>query len=404
MDIKELIAGGIIGALLSALVNAFVSFLKSRKEARENRLSPFSGYWGQFIYHKDDKQCKGKIVKRDEYILTHQVQVKYLQHLKINIKGSIFRIRDTDPYEVGNHEDRQWECIGHCENQILMLFYKAITPYDSQGCVLVKLHRDGEYRGYYIADHTQKNHHKEIDLTPVILKKMTNRYAVFDWDNTIRKGYTIFPWIKYLNERKLFDEETYRAVQKIIEKYEEHEISHDQYAKEVGDLYGKGIKGKSVDELNAVAEEYISDDEKSLYPGVKDLFEFLYKEGIDIIVVSGAPNQIIKYYKERFHIEELYDLQEEVRDDRITGEIATNYGFSKELAMKMICEEKGCTPYMAFGDSSSDFPLLDGALYPFYIHKMDEENRSTEYVLVSNDDPYKQIMSKIGHISDTKLN
>lgn len=120
--------------------------------------------------------------------------------------------------------------------------------------MFVKLSRDGEYRGYYIADHTQSDDTRQIDKTPVILKKMHTRYAVFDWDNTVRRGFTIFPWIDHLFEKGVFDDASHRSIQSLNERYRMGTITHDEYAglavcvawMAIGFLYTTGQKARGV--------------------------------------------------------------------------------------------------------------------------------------------------------------
>lgn len=392
----------VVGAVLGVLIGERRARKRKEKddlqEELENSHSPFSGVWGQFIYRKGDDEYGGKVVKRDEYILTHLTQKKYPAHLIINIKGSIFRIRDTDPYKIGNREGRKWECIGYCDNNILMFFYKALEPDDTKGCVFVKLSRDGEYRGYYIADHTQSDDTRQIDKTPVILKKMHTRYAVFDWDNTVRRGFTIFPWIDHLFEKGVFDDASHRSIQSLNERYRMGAITHDEYAERVGVFYAQGLKGKPVSLIETIENDYISQDRQAFFPEIQKLFDDLNDMGIEILVVSGAPHRILRHYQDELHIKRLYSFQEREKNGIISGDVEYNYGFNKSQIMSQIFQEYGCAPYMAFGDSESDYPLLENALYPFFISKLNQKSDRDEFVLINDDEIYKQITRKIGHL------
>ena len=41
---------------------------------------------------------------------------------------------------------------------------------------------------------------------------MNKQYAVFDWDNTVRDGFTLFDWIDYLVNRGVLTEEIQVAI------------------------------------------------------------------------------------------------------------------------------------------------------------------------------------------------
>ena len=93
---------------------------------------------------------------------------------------------------------------------------------------------------------------------------MEKKYALFDWDNTVRKGYTLYSWVDYLCD-----------LNKIEQKYKSGLITHDEYAREACELYSCVLKGVSRKKINDLANEYVKIDEQYIYNGIKKIFELL---------------------------------------------------------------------------------------------------------------------------------
>ena len=54
------------------------------------------------------------------------------------------------------------------------------------------------------------------------------RYALFDWDGTLREGYTLFEWIGFLRERgEILSARVLKRHDRLVADYREGRISHD---------------------------------------------------------------------------------------------------------------------------------------------------------------------------------
>ena len=59
------------------------------------------------------------------------------------------------------------------------------------------------------------------------------RYALFDWDGTLREGYTLFEWIGFLRERgEILSARVLKRHDRLVADYREGRISHDVLARE----------------------------------------------------------------------------------------------------------------------------------------------------------------------------
>ena len=186
----------------------------------------------------------------------------------------------------------------------------------------------------------------------------------------MRKGFTLFDWIDYLVNREAISSKIYDTISSISKKYNDKCITHDDYAKYACSEYSKAVRKHSFAELDTLAKEYLVCDMKQIFGGMGRLFNLLYQKDIDIIVISGAPEIILRHYKEKYHLSDIYAFKECVVDGIITGQVAYNYGYNKEKAIDMLITKYGSGPLLAFGDSSSDVPLLNEAKYGFAVNNM----------------------------------
>lgn len=51
------------------------------------------------------------------------------------------------------------------------------------------------------------------------------KYAVFDWDNTLRKGFTLFAWMDFLYTEKVLDAGVRRKMGRVQKRYADKEIT-----------------------------------------------------------------------------------------------------------------------------------------------------------------------------------
>ena len=194
------------------------------------------------------------------------------------------------------------------------------------------------------------------------------KYALFDWDNTVRKGYTLFSWINYLCEKQIISSSIIPSLEQIKSNYNNNTISHDQYAEFACSLFAKSLTGKNKKSLENLLPDYIEKyDSTYFFKGIDLVFDLLYSKKIDIIIISGAPSFVLRQYQERFHINSIFGFEEEVIDESYTGRVLTNYGFNKAEKINDLCMTYNSLPYIAFGDSSSDLPMLNKATFPFCI-------------------------------------
>lgn len=216
-------------------------------------------------------------------------------------------------------------------------------------------------------------------------------YALFDWDNTVRQGYTLYSWTQYLCENSMVDDVIQADLDSIRQEYLKNMISHDQYAALACSAYAKSLSGIEIKQIRKILPDYMRFDAQYLFSWTGKLFDLLYSKGIDAIVISGAPSIILEQYTKQFKLKAIYAFKEQVLHDKFTGEVAYNFGFSKTQKVSELIEEYHSRPIIAFGDSSSDIPMLNSADYAIYIG----EQPNSSYINIDSTCSDASILEKI---------
>ena len=110
-----------------------------------------------------------------------------------------------------------------------------------------------------------------------------NRYALFDWDNTVRRGYTLYSWVDYLCTHSIIDSHLQYKLDKIKGQYIKNQITHDQYAKIACAAYAKALSGLYIETIEHAVRDYIPHDRKYLFDDIDLLFKMLNRKKVRLL-------------------------------------------------------------------------------------------------------------------------
>lgn len=193
-----------------------------------------------------------------------------------------------------------------------------------------------------------------------------SRYALLDWDNTLRKGFTITSWTKYLCDKKAIREETYSKLLRQFELHQAKEISYEQLATSTTEVYAQALVGVDLISIENLAHSFCLED-TDVFSYTNKLFGFLREKRIDSVIISGSPKIVLLQYAKRFGFSEIYGMDVEVINGKYTGKVKQDFGAEKKLIVSAICHDRQGMPVIAFGDSTSDEPLLSVARYGYLL-------------------------------------
>lgn len=190
---------------------------------------------------------------------------------------------------------------------------------------------------------------------------MNDNIALIDWDNTVRAGWTVRDWTLHLRGMDLVPARTSADVESIIERYNAGIWTYARMAEAVLQALADGLRGQSAGEVAAQAPVFIQRDQTGLYPFAKSLFAALGERGIDLVVISGAPEEVLSAAAQHYGLAHTHGTKFDIRDGRYLGTVAVNRA-TEAGKQDAVAPLLGNSPVcIAAGDSEADLPLLENA-------------------------------------------
>lgn len=187
------------------------------------------------------------------------------------------------------------------------------------------------------------------------------RLALLDWDNTLRRGFTVIDWTSFLKSRNQYDEVIDKQISAAIGSYRRRQLTYAVLSELIGGLYSSGLAGQSISSIQKSAVDFVAEDQKNLFQFTPSFLALLADENIDACIVSGCPSEVLDAYSSVLTWHSYYGLETEHRNGYYTGRVAANRAdvAGKELVVSKIMGDGRVQ--LAAGDSASDLPLLERA-------------------------------------------
>lgn len=189
---------------------------------------------------------------------------------------------------------------------------------------------------------------------------MVKKLALLDWDGTLRKGFTIKDWLKFLAKENIIESEFEEKLSILFEGYRRDELTHDSLSQESAELYASALKNSREQDILLAASSFLNEDKEFINTFSIPFLSYLKRHDFCVAIISGAPAEILKTYQKKLNIDNVFALECEVKDGAYSGKIKSNLGISSQKH-KAIHEIKKSGRYMfclSMGNSSSDIPLL----------------------------------------------
>jgi len=191
-------------------------------------------------------------------------------------------------------------------------------------------------------------------------------YSFFDFDNTIYKGqsrYLILDFANFLEERSGFDSAEFKNIKSLFSSYYQGSINRHAFGILVVESYYRGLSGRNEKDIfNHALNYWDSNQADAWFPYTIPLLKMINNQTTSILV-SGSPIEILEITKNALGFKEIYASKGIIQNGIYTGltknEMATDT--SKAKLMQELSDTLSFNPAtsFAFGDSESDFPLLE---------------------------------------------
>ena len=228
---------------------------------------------------------------------------------------------------------------------------------------------------------------------------MSNNVAVFDWDNTVIKGYANDYLFSVLNESKILTEDLSIGRGTNHALYASGNLTHDRMVELNRLLLEKNFQCIKEKDVNEALKKYREVRMQFIYRFMLDsIFPYLSSQDIKIIIITGALQEVVNIYKDDINIWKLIATEAYVNKGTYTGAfsdyIATSDGKEK-IIRELIQNDDLCVKF-SFGDSISDIPLFKVANCAFVNNtKRFLEHSNIEYLNFDNAEACSLIMNKM---------
>ncbi|HEX7275910.1 MAG TPA: haloacid dehalogenase-like hydrolase [Acidimicrobiales bacterium] len=193
--------------------------------------------------------------------------------------------------------------------------------------------------------------------------------AVLDWDNTLHDGWTLEPWVRFLVDRGQAPVSLAVEGEQLTRDYLEGRLDgHSDLAHRANTLYAAAAAGWATADVAALVGPYLDQVDRALVFGfVPALLQWLVERGIEPVVVTGAPTELVAGYVEPAG-GRVVGLALVEDGGRFTGAVRRNPGTGEEKARAVAeLRDEGYDVVLGAGDSESDLPLLEAGRHQLVV-------------------------------------
>ena len=167
----------------------------------------------------------------------------------------------------------------------------------------------------------------------------------------------------YLDSKEAFDHKRLSQILILVASYEGGHLTRHDFAEQIVQAFYEGLTGRTGDQIDEIATEYWRNISKEAWFSYTHPLLNLIKKYTIPILISGSPIEVLKHIKGRFGFHAIYGSEGNMQSGEFHGgmhlELASQSA-KKRLMTDLIpiLNVDRCTSF-AFGDSESDFPLLE---------------------------------------------
>jgi len=191
-------------------------------------------------------------------------------------------------------------------------------------------------------------------------------YSFFDFDNTLYKGrsrYLILDFAEFLDGKSCFDPVEKQKIKSLFSSYKKGFITRHDFGVLVVESYYRGLMDIEVKKIQDLAASFWGHIKtEAWFSYTIPLLKILNTATI-LILISGSPIEILEIINNTLSFNKIYASMGVIKNGIYTGltwkEMATYT--AKADVMESLSKTSSFDPAtsFAFGDSESDYPLLN---------------------------------------------
>jgi HAD superfamily phosphoserine phosphatase-like hydrolase len=186
--------------------------------------------------------------------------------------------------------------------------------------------------------------------------------ALFDFDNVIYKGHSVFDVIKTQEKDKIIESRVWEVVSSLLLKYKKGEISYKKAASEMLEAWTKGLMGKKYKNVLDYTVKFFRNNSDNFYKYFENILPKL-KLNHDVYLVTANFQFISESVKNKYDLSGYLSSEAEVENGMFTGRVKSSLVGNKGAVVdffKKYPEKKS----IAVGDSENDVDMLKQAEAP----------------------------------------
>jgi HAD superfamily hydrolase (TIGR01490 family) len=189
------------------------------------------------------------------------------------------------------------------------------------------------------------------------------KLAIFDIDGTIFRSSLLIELINGLVREGVFPKIASKEMEKEYLAWLNRKGGYEDYIEKVIRIHLKYIRGRSLAEVDAVAEQTVLFMRDRVYRFTRDLISRLKKQNYRLVSISGSPTYIVSKYARVLGFQAYFGSEYEVLGGKFTGTVTNLETFYKkaEVLRGYIKTNKlsvNLKNSIAIGDTESDAPML----------------------------------------------
>ena len=190
-------------------------------------------------------------------------------------------------------------------------------------------------------------------------------FSFFDFDNTLYRGnsrYLILDFSEFLCAKHVISTSGLEQLKIVMNLFDNGQLDRYEFAVRMVRSYYQNLVGHPESEISGLVGSFWENlPPGSWFPYTKTLLDYT-NSCTTTILISGSPYEVLKEITRQLDIKQLHASKGSVLAGKYTGEVEKEMATSQAKAqwMQAFALEVNFDPgtSFAFGDSESDFPLL----------------------------------------------
>lgn len=224
----------------------------------------------------------------------------------------------------------------------------------------------------------------------------TRSVALFDFDKTIYKDFSIFTSTKYLVDNGFLDGGVEVQMMEEYGKYKLGVKDYKQTAEEMIKIQARALTGLDFSTMRDKMIDFFAENEDRYFSYFENILPKL-KETHDVYLVTASSQLVAEAIEKRFNLDGHLSTIYGVGGGRLTGEVEKSLVGAKGKEIEaLLTKYQGHT--MAFGDSDSDIEMLEMVKIPVCIEptgRLKDIAEEKGWLMVTEDNAYEKILETL---------